>query len=93
MSCKNDKLHKEIWKVENTVKQRQLELINEHYGEADLYDYSEESREAQFLCNPYEEDVWGILDALYAIDGITDIEVHFSKDIEEGYDSIIVKWE
>lgn len=85
-------IKKQIWEIKNSVKEKQFNIISEKYSESDLFEFDKDLKYAQFLCNPYEEEVWGIIDALYAIDDITDIEIHFAEDIDEGYDSIEVKW-
>lgn len=85
-------IHKKIWDIKDKVKEQQFRIISKEYGESDLFEFDNELKYAQFLCNPYEDDVWGILDALYAIDGISEINVTLTEDIEEGYNSIEVKW-
>ena len=88
----NNEIHKKIWEIKNKVKEQQFMIISKEYGEQDLFEFDNDLKYAQFLCNPYEDDVWGIINALYAIDDITDIEIHLTDDIEEGYHSVEVKW-
>ena len=84
-------IKEKIWEISDNVKKQQFQLISETYGYDDLYDF-DENGEAMFHTNPYEEDVWGILESLSAIDGITHIEVDFAEDKDEDYDIIKVNW-
>lgn len=67
-----------------------LETIDEEFSEANLEYY--ENMTARFYCNPYEGQIWSVVDALSHVDNLVEFRVSFAQDMDEDYDIIDIEW-
>lgn len=94
---RNDTMDEELSRRLKDLKTSdKLKIINDYYSEIDLEFDDEKENRATFRCNPFEGQVWRVLDALEYIDGIYHIEVVLITDYDEKYmedDLIKIKYE
>ena len=79
-------IKQEIMKLSDSIKEEQFHIINEYYGEQDLYSFSNE--QVIFYCNPYSGEVWKIIECLKVIEKIKEIHITFTSKKDEDYDVI-----